>query len=91
MAVILRCNPLELRKRLAAKGWSENKILENVQAEVLDVIKIEAHESLDKVYELDTTAKSPEEVTDLFEAIMSGRSNGDSVAWLEDFEYLLFQ
>jgi len=91
MAVILRCNPIELQKRLQVKSWSDQKLLENVQAEVLDVIKIEAYEHLDRVYELDTTAKRPEEIADLFEAIISGRSKGDNVAWLEDFEYLLFQ
>lgn len=91
MAVILRCNPLELKKRLATKGWSEGKVSENVQAEILDAVKIEAHQHLTRVFEIDTSNRTPEEVADLFEAIMNGNSTGDETAWLEDFDHLLLQ
>ena len=91
MAVILRCNPLVLQKRLATKGWKESKIMENIQAEILDVITIEAHEHLEKVYEIDTTSKDPQAVADSFEALFAGESVGENIGWLEDFEYLLFQ
>jgi adenylate kinase len=91
MAVILRCNPLELKRRLTTKGWSECKILENVQAEILDVVKVEAHDRLERVYEIDTTGRNPKEVAELFEAIVSGKSNGDETAWLEDYDYLLLE
>jgi adenylate kinase len=39
---ILRCKPVVLRKRLAKRKWSEKKIEENVQAEMLDIITAEA-------------------------------------------------
>lgn len=91
MAVVLRCNPLELQKRLATKGWKESKIMENMQAEILDVIKIEAHEHLEMVYEVDTTSKNPQEVADYFESVISGKSVGEDIEWLEEYEYLLFQ
>ena len=90
MAVILRCNPLVLQERLATKGWKESKIMENVQAEILDVIKIEAFEHLERVYEIDTTSRSPLEVADFFEAVISGKGVGEDIGWLEEFEYLLF-
>jgi adenylate kinase len=91
MAVVLRCNPLELQKRLATKGWKESKIMENVHAEILDVIKIEAHDHLEKVCEIDTTSKDPQAVAESYEAVISGKNIGEDIGWLEDFEYLLLQ
>jgi adenylate kinase len=91
MAVILRCNPLVLRERLATRDWNDSKIMENMQAEILDVIKIEAHDHLERVFEIDTTSKAPQEVVDLYEAVISGKSPGDDVGWLEEFEYILFE
>ena len=36
--IVLRCDPRKLSERLKARGYDERKVLENVQAEVLDVI-----------------------------------------------------
>lgn len=59
IVIILRCNPKELNKRLKKRGWSELKIRENVQAEILDEITIEALEKhrKKKVFEIDTSRK----------------------------------
>ena len=88
--VILRCHPLVLEKRLKAKGWHEAKIRENVGAEILDVIKVEAFEVLDKVYEIDTTKKSPKEVADAIEEIIEGNYEEPHIDWLDKYDYLLF-
>ncbi|ADB57349.1 adenylate kinase family protein [Archaeoglobus profundus] len=74
LAIVLRCNPLELKRRLERKGWSEEKILENVEAELVDVILIEALDSVEKVYEIDTTNLTPEEVANAVEEILRGES-----------------
>ena len=42
LAVVLRCSPKVLKERLEAKGWRESKIMENVEAEAVDVILVEA-------------------------------------------------
>ena len=89
-AVILRCDPLVLEERLGAKGWPEAKIKENVGAEILDVIKIEAFEVMDKVYEIDTTNKSSEDVADAIEGVMEGNYEEPKIDWLGKYEYLLF-
>jgi adenylate kinase len=72
VAIVLRCNPLILKNRLMEKGWSKEKVMENVEAELLDVILIEALESCEMVYEIDTSEKTPEEVADDVERILSG-------------------
>ncbi|MFB6166721.1 MAG: adenylate kinase family protein [Candidatus Nanohaloarchaea archaeon] len=62
LTVVLRCEPGELRARLEEKGWSEEKIEENVEAEVLDLILQEAVSERERVAEIDTTGKEPREV-----------------------------
>ena len=56
--IVLRTNPAVLRGRLQEKGFSENKIRENIEAEILDVILIEALELHgNNVYEVDSTGR----------------------------------
>jgi adenylate kinase len=62
--IILRCHPKELNKRLMKKKWNNQKIQENIDAEIIDVILCEAVElHLKKnIFEIDTTKKTIEEV-----------------------------
>jgi adenylate kinase len=89
LAIVLRCDPLILNKRLSEKNWSEAKIKENVEAEILDVIKVEALEALERVHEIDTTDKTPKEVADLVEKIFSGNYKEPHVDWLTKYNHLL--
>ncbi len=75
VAIVLRCNPIELKRRLESKGWSEEKVLENVEAELIDVILVEALEEVGEVYEIDTTNSSPDEVANAVEEILKGRGD----------------
>ncbi len=88
--VVLRCAPPELRDRMEKKGWNEKKIEENVEAEVLDSILIEAVDSSDEVYELDTTDKKPEEVARCIMDILEGDLSDEghrpgSIDWTEEY------
>lgn len=86
-AIVLRLNPKELRKRLQARGYSDKKIRENLEAEALDVILIEAMEFCNRVDEIDTTGLSPAEVADVVVGIIQGkiRRLPGQVSFLEDF------
>lgn len=86
-AVVLRLAPALLRERLMARGYSEEKIRENLEAEALDVILVEAVESCARVDEIDTTNRTPEEVADLVMRIIKGelRLPPGQVDWLTDF------
>jgi len=54
--VVLRTNPVALRRRLHKKAFAEKKINENVEAEILDVILAEAVKwHGNNVYEVDST------------------------------------
>lgn len=61
--VVLRCQPIILKKRLMKRSWPWKKIKENIEAEILDIILSEAIENhgRNKVVEMDTTNLSPEE------------------------------
>ena len=56
-AVVLRCAPATLRRRLSRRGYPPSKVRENSLAEALDEITIEAVGKLgrSRVYEIDTT------------------------------------
>ncbi len=68
--ILLRCHPKELEKRLAAKNWNEKKIKENLEAEALDIILERALEKHEKIWEIDTTGKSVEEIVKEVEEII---------------------
>jgi adenylate kinase len=62
--IILRCHPKELKKRLLKKKWNNQKILENLDAEIIDVILCEAVElhPRENIFEIDTTKTDIKEV-----------------------------
>lgn len=75
LVIVLRTKPETLKKRLQKKKWSNAKIRENLEAEALDVILIEAlqrHEKK-KVHEVDTTDKTVEEAAQLMDEIIKGK------------------
>jgi len=77
--IVLRTNPVALRRRLQKKAFSDKKINENVEAEILDVILIEAVAKHGKnVYEIDSSSNAPCESAQAVWEIVQGH-------WLERF------
>lgn len=68
LVVVLRTGPKALRKRLEKRGWPEEKIEENLEAEIMGICKQEVWESGKKVIEVDTTGKG---LGDVVEEIVS--------------------
>ncbi|WP_048148539.1 adenylate kinase family protein [Methanolacinia paynteri] len=77
--VILRCRPDVLKERLVLRGYSSEKVRENVEAEALDTILIEALENHkeDIILELDTTERTPEEIATEIDDFIHGRRGAD--------------
>jgi len=87
LAIVLRCHPRTLAKRLRSRGWPEAKVRENVEAEAIDVITQEAAARLPFVYEVDTTDVRPEETADTVLKILQGQFAGHeagSVDWSDE-------
>jgi adenylate kinase len=87
VAVVLRLDPRELERRLKARGYPPSKVLENVQAEILDACLIEAVEAFgeERTFEVDASGKSVDEVVEEVLKIVKERRGGKpgSVNWLE--------
>jgi len=87
LAIVLRCHPRTLGRRLRSRGWPEGKIRENVEAEAIDVITQEAVGRLPLVYEVDTTNLAPDGAADEVLGILQGRVAGHgpgSVDWSDE-------
>ena len=72
LIIILRCRPSVLAERLRSRGWSEDKIWENMEAEACDVILGESVEMGGEVVELDTTSLDPSQAVAAVEEILAG-------------------
>ena len=84
--IVFRASPYELRRRLIKKGFDNAKINENVEAEALDVILIEALEMNDNVHEINTSDKDVAEVASCVIQILNGSDNyrPGSIDWSEE-------
>jgi len=85
--VVLRCRPVELRRRLrAARRGSAADRQENYLAEALDVVLFEARRLRRRVWEVDTTGRSVRavaaEVAEIFERRVPRRDGRTD--WLSD-------
>ncbi|ACV23953.1 adenylate kinase family protein [Methanocaldococcus fervens] len=88
--IVLRCNPEIIKERLEKRGYKPKKVLENIQAEILDVCLCE---SKGKIYEIDTTGRDVEDiVSEIIEAIKNKKERKGIVDWTEKyFDYLTLE
>jgi len=73
--IVLRCHPRVLKQRLQQKGWTAEKIHENLEAEALDIIlseSVELHDSND-IVEVDTTKKTAVETAEIIKRMIRTR------------------
>ena len=90
LAIVIRTNPLVLMERLKKKGYRENKVRENAQAELLDYCLIKAVEEFGKerVFEVDSTNTSLDNLVSEIVKIINerkGRPPG-SINWIKTLE-----
>jgi adenylate kinase len=66
LVAVLRRSPYELEKTLKKRGYSVDKVRENVASEILGTLLYDSLKTFgkSKVAEFDTTGKSPEETAD---------------------------
>jgi adenylate kinase len=87
--IILRCNPVILTQRLRKKGWSTEKILENIQAELLGECTAQAlaRHNQSQLSEIDTSEMKPPEVVEAIHTILGGKSSYyaiGQISWLHN-------
>jgi len=84
--VVLRTNPEELRKRLSQRSYDKGKINENVEAETLDSVLIEAvgPQEKENIIEIDTTDRAAADVAkEVNTRLESGETGYGSIDWTE--------
>ncbi len=87
VTVVLRCSPAVLESRLKSRRWLEKKIRENVEAEAIDLITVEAMQRCKKVYEIDTSSTSAREAARQILEIVHGAVKGHEpgrIDWSEE-------
>jgi adenylate kinase len=86
LVILLRKAPWELREILQKRNYSNKKILENLEAEIMGVIAEEARERypLEKIHEVDTTGKSIDDLVQEIIMVINGEipSNPQLIDWL---------
>lgn len=81
--VVLRCDPEELEARLSERNYSREKIQENVDSEMLDVILSEAVQDQENIIEIDTTDREASEVGEEIERKIEKDDEGyGDVDWM---------
>ena len=93
VVVVLRCEPIELERRLRKKYTWHTKIQENVEAEMMGIITGEAMERHGKsrVFEVDTSRRRPDETADIVKEIVDKRPKehrAGSINWLGKSWYI---
>jgi len=87
---VLRRNPQELRDILEARGYKEEKVKENLAAEILDVCLVDAiHRcGVNKVCEVDVTARKAEDIVAEIMSILERKKEcrAGIVDWLGKLE-----
>ncbi|MGQ4833412.1 MAG: adenylate kinase family protein [Candidatus Asgardarchaeia archaeon] len=96
---VLRTNPNILEKRLTMrKDWHRQKIIENVQSEILGVVSYNILQRFprEKIFEIDTSETSPDEVVAIIIKILQRDNSIDTskyrriIDWLSDSESLRY-
>ena len=86
---VLRCNPEELEKRLRERGYPQEKVYENLMAELLDVCFYDSIKNCgeDKVRQIDVTEKPSDEVVSEIISILAGELiKAEQIDWISEFE-----
>ena len=81
---VLRCEPKVLRRRLAKRGYPNEKITENVEAELIGVVLDECVRRFGGkvVHEYDTTSASPASVAKAIASDISSKAKGGP-GWID--------
>lgn len=84
VCVVLRTRPDVLRERLDERDYPEQKVEENIQSEILDVVLSEAVENQETVVEVDSTEKDADEVfEEIKRKVEKGENDYGNFDWTE--------
>lgn len=88
VVVVLRCNPLELKRRLLARGYGGRRLRDNLESELIGVTLSYAIERFGEgsVIEFDTTNTARSSAARALASIIRGRPRASSrIDWTLDY------
>ena len=87
--VVLRCEPGVLKERLRLRGYGPQKIVENVEAELIGVVSADAFDTFGgaRTWEVETTSQSPADVASaVVEIAVSKPRRVPRIDWTLDYD-----
>jgi len=89
--VVLRCEPAVLKKRLTSRGYGEEKVRANVEAELIGLLSAEStlRFGADFVAEFDTTQSGPKEAARSVSSLLTGKAEGERYDWTVHYDSAL--
>lgn len=90
LVAVLRRSPYELEKTLKKRGYSSDKVTENVASEILGMSLYDSLKTFgkSKVVEFDTTGKTPKETADEILAVLQNKQKSKSKSKLIGTDWL---
>ncbi|MFC2175047.1 adenylate kinase family protein [archaeon] len=82
--VVLRASPRSLKRRLAPRCYSRQKLQDNIESEALDYCAIHASKNYKKIIQVDTTGLSPAQAAAKTLRYLETKKS-DSIDWSEYF------
>lgn len=86
LVIVVRRSPYELRRVYVRRGYHEQKVMDNISSEIIGMLMFDAVKKFgkDKVVEVDSTGKKPNQVAGEAVSIIKGRSKGSAgnIDWL---------
>lgn len=81
---VLRCEPMVLKRRLLLRGYDQEKVVENLEAELIGVVLDEALRAFgaDLVHEYDTTRRRPATIARMIAEDFRSRTP-QKVRWID--------
>jgi adenylate kinase len=88
-AVVLRCEPTVLKQRLMSRGYPEEKVLDNVRAELIGLLSADTARSFGraKTFEVDTTYSTPaESAAKVVSIVERGPKGAGPIDWMPGYD-----
>lgn len=86
---VLRCEPSVLKQRLFSRGYTAEKVAENVEAELIGMVSADSIRAYGaaKVFEVDATYTSPAEAAQQAVALFKDeRTKSGPVDWMSNYD-----
>ena len=87
--VVLRCEPAALKARLLARSYPSQKVVDNVEAELIGLVSSDAFDAFgrSRTFEVDSTLTTSAEASRTVAGVLRGDAQaGSRIDWTSDYD-----